>query len=251
MPIEQSCSFGVIEIDENNRMIGFKEKPAHPKPIPGDPEHCLVSMGNYIFDPETLYEETAKDNENPYSSHDFGKDIIPELFKHKPVFVYDFSQNKITGEAERQGYWRDVGDLDTYWQAHMDLLDSPSKFSLYNPQWPLHTFYPPLPPVKYRGDEPSNVQQSLICAGTLMKCATIKHSVIGFECKIGHGSVIENSILIGKITVGANCHIKNTIIDKNVIIHDNQTIGFDTSKDAGIATISKGGIRVIKKGSVI
>ena len=133
----------------------------------------------------------------------------------------------------------------------MDLLDSPSKFSLYNPQWPLHTFYPPLPPVKYRGDEPSNVQQSLICAGTLMKCATIKHSVIGFECKIGHGSVIENSILIGKITVGANCHIKNTIIDKNVIIHDNQTIGFDTSKDAGIATISKGGIRVIKKGSVI
>lgn len=251
MPIEQSCSFGVIEIDENNRMIGFKEKPAHPKPIPGDPEHCLVSMGNYIFDPETLYEETAKDNENPYSSHDFGKDIIPELFKHKPVFVYDFSQNKITGEAERQGYWRDVGDLDTYWQAHMDLLDSPSKFSLYNPQWPLHTFYPPLPPVKYRGDEPSNVQQSMICAGTLMKCATIKHSVIGFECKIGHGSVIENSILIGKITVGANCHIKNTIIDKNVIIHDNQTIGFDTSKDAGIATISKGGIRVIKKGSVI
>ena len=251
MPKEKSSNFGVIEIDENNRMIGFEEKPTEPKCIPGDPDHCLVSMGNYIFNAQNLYDETAKDNDNPYSSHDFGKDIIPEMFKTQPVYVYDFSKNTIAGDEERQGYWRDVGDLDTYWQAHMELLDQPAKFSLYNPGWPMHTFYPPLPPVKYRGEEASNVHESLICAGTLINSATIKHSVVGFECKIDQGTIIENSILIGKIVIGKNCHIKNTIIDKDVIIHDNQVIGEDNFKDSSISTISKGGIRVIKKGSVI
>lgn len=251
MPKAQSVSFGVIEVDENGKMIGFEEKPSRPKSIPNDPDFCLVSMGNYIFDPQTLYDETSKDNDNPYSSHDFGKDIIPELYKEKPVYVYNFSENIIPDDEERQGYWRDVGDIDTYWQAHMDLLIQPAKFSLYNPKWPLHTFYPPLPPVKYRGEKPSEIHESIICAGTLIDSATVKRSVIGFECKIGSGTLIENSVLIGKISIGKNCHIKNSIIDKDVIVNDNQTIGTDIGHDMNIATISKGGIRVIKKGTVI
>lgn len=252
MPIEKSRAFGVIEVDENNRMIGFVEKPLNPKPIPGDPEYALVSMGNYVFDPTTLYNEISRDSDNPYSSHDFGKDIIPEMYKQMPVYVYDFSTNEIKGENQSKRYWRDVGDIDTYWKAHMDLLDEPSLFSLYNPHWPLHTYYPPLSPAKIKGNNADTIiNSSLICAGTFINSAKINHSVIGFECSIGKNTYIENSVLIGNVKIGSNCVIKNTIIDKNVVINDNTIIGEEYNNDASRFTISKGNIRVIKKDSVI
>lgn len=250
-PISKAHSLGVIEVDKNGRMIGFEEKPAEPRCIPGDPEHALVSMGNYIFDPQTLYSETQKDNDNPYSVHDFGRDVIPEMLRDdKPIYVYDFSTNVIPGEENRQGYWRDVGDIDSYWQAHMDILATPSRFSLYNPHWQLHTYYPPLPPVKFRSKENNAViNNSIISAGCYIKSATISHSVLGFECSVGNNTLLENVIIIGNVTIGNNCRIKNTIIDRDVILKDNTVINADSKNLPDSAVVSPGGIIVMRKGT--
>ncbi|MGN1357159.1 MAG: glucose-1-phosphate adenylyltransferase [Succinivibrionaceae bacterium] len=252
VPLKEARSFGVIEVDENGRMIGFEEKPRYPRGIPGDPEHALVSMGNYVFEPETLYAETLRDNDNPYSSHDFGKDVIPDMVKnHADVYVYDFSTNEIPGEEKRSAYWRDVGDIDSYWQAHMDILDTPAKFSLYNPHWPLHTYYPPLPPIMIRDKANAQINQSLISAGSLIREAVIDHSVIGFECHIGKNTVLTNVVLIGDVRIGENCRITNAIIDRDVTISSGTVIGEDLEKDSKLFSVSKGQIRVIKKGSRI
>ncbi len=253
IPIEKARSLGVIEIDHDGRMVGFEEKPSNPHCIPGDPEHALVSMGNYIFDPETLYNETQKDNDNPYSAHDFGKDIIPEMLSDgKAIYVYDFSTNDIPGEEHRRGYWRDVGDIDTYWQVQMDILATPSKFSLYNPHWPLHTFYPPLPPVKFRSQNGNAViNNSIISAGCYIKSATITHSVLGFECSVGNDTTLENVIVIGNVTIGSNCRIRNTIIDRYVTIQDGSVIGEDLSARPRNSELSPNGIIVIRKGTRI
>ncbi|MBQ8706749.1 MAG: glucose-1-phosphate adenylyltransferase [Succinivibrionaceae bacterium] len=253
IPISKAKSLGVIEVDKDGRMVGFEEKPSNPHSIPGDPEHALVSMGNYIFDPETLYNETQKDNDNPYSVHDFGRDIIPEMLKdNKRVFVYDFSTNVIPGENERQGYWRDVGDIDTYWQAHMDILSTPSKFSLYNPHWPLHTYYPPLPPVKFRSkDKSAVINNSIISAGCYIKSATITHSVLGFECNVGNNTSLENVIIIGNVTIGDNCRLKNTIIDRDVSLSNGTIIGEEGGIVPDNAQVSANGIIVIRKGTRI
>ncbi len=251
VPIADAKAFGVIEIDKDGRITGFEEKPENPKPIPGDSEHALVSMGNYIFTSQVLYDSTARDAENPYSSRDFGKDIIPELYRTDPVYVYDFCTNEIAGEEDHRGYWRDVGDLDSYWQAHMDLLDHPAKFSLYNPHWPLHTYYPPLPPTRVRSMGNTNVNDSLVSAGCIIRDSSINRCVIGFECAIGSGSVLENVILIGEVNIGNNCRIKNAIIDKDTIIHDGCVIGENPEDDKKRFTVSKGGICVIAKGAEI
>ncbi len=253
IPIGKAKSLGVIEIDENNRMIGFEEKPSEPRCIPGEPDYALVSMGNYIFDPETLYTETQRDNDNPYSVHDFGRDIIPEMLRDdQDIYVYDFSTNVISGEENRKGYWRDVGDIDSYWQAHMDILSTPSKFSLYNPHWPLHTYYPPLPPIKFRSRENNAIiDNSIISAGCYIKNATITHSVLGFECSVGNNTLLENVIIIGNVIIGNNCHIKNTIIDRDVIIKDGSTIGLDLEYIPKNAHKSPNNIIVIRKGSRI
>lgn len=131
MPLKEASQFGVIEVDSEGRMIGFEEKPENPKSIPGEPDYALVSMGNYVFEAKELFSELIEDASNEDSSHDFGKDIIPKMFPRGDVFVYDFSTNKINGEKE-QVYWRDVGTIDAYWEAHMDLLEKDAPFSLYN-----------------------------------------------------------------------------------------------------------------------
>ncbi|KFK47907.1 glucose-1-phosphate adenylyltransferase, partial [Vibrio vulnificus] len=148
MPLAEASQFGVIEVDAEGRMVGFEEKPKAPKSIPGDPDFALVSMGNYIFEADVLFAELIEDADNENSSHDFGKDIIPKMFPRGDVFVYDFSQNRISGE-KAEVYWRDVGTIDAYWQAHMDLLKTDAPFSLYNRKWPLHTYQPPLPPATF------------------------------------------------------------------------------------------------------
>lgn len=254
---EVAGRFGVIEVDAMGRMIGFAEKPQVPKEIPGDPGYSLVSMGNYIFKSEVLCKELREDADDVNSSHDFGNDIIPKLFPRGNVYVYDLSNNLIEGEP-REVYWRDVGSIDAYWDAHMDLLKEKPDFSLFNLQWPLHTFYPPLPPA-YFSDTRSNhslVSHSMISAGCKIVGATIKKSVLGFRCSADDGATVEDSVLIGDIKIGQGCKIRRAIIDRHVEIAPGFTLGYDTEADMKLVDnndktcpqMSKNGIIVIPKG---
>ena len=250
-------NFGVIEVDQSGRMIGFEEKPAVPKEIPGDPGYSLVSMGNYIFKTEVLGHELRVDAEDKESSHDFGKDIIPKLFPRGNVFVYDLSNNVIDGEPN-EVYWRDVGSIDAYWDAHMDLLKDKAPFSLMNLKWALHTFYPPLPPAHFSdtANNQSEVSQSMISAGCNIDGARIRKSVMGFRCTAEDGAQVEETVLIGDVKIGANCKIRRAIIDRDVVLAPGFTLGYDKEADMKIVTpddkngpqMSPNGMIVIPKG---
>ncbi|WP_108649327.1 glucose-1-phosphate adenylyltransferase [Dongshaea marina] len=250
VPLEEAKAFGVIEVDTDGRIIGFEEKPENPKHIPGDPDHALASMGNYIFESDTLCRELREDAHKADSSHDFGKDIIPSLYPREAVYAYDFSTNKIPGEKS-QAYWRDVGTIDAYWQAHMDLVSDNPPFSLYNRKWPLHTFYPPLPPANMIDTDQAKVDvtNSLISAGCYIQGSRITRSILGFHCTSDSGSQIHESVLLGNVKVGENCSIRRAIIDKNVEIAPGTVIGENPELDRERFTVSEGGIVVIPKGA--
>jgi len=251
VPVKEASYYGVIEVDENNKVIGFEEKPmSNPKTIPGDPHHVLASMGNYVFETNTLLSELARDAHTQASSHDFGHDIIPNLYDREDVYTYDFSQNIIPGESNTS-YWRDVGTIDSYWQAHMDLLDENPEFSLYNRKWPLHSSHPPLPPATFRdhNGQASNVTQSLVSAGSFLLGAQVHNSVLGFRSHIRPRAIVENTVLIGHTKIGEDCRIKNTIMDKNVDIAPGTVIGENLELDKKRFTVSENGIVVVPKGA--
>lgn len=252
MPRSEASKFGVIEVDDEGKMIGFEEKPENPKSIPGEPDWCLVSMGNYIFKSTVLCDELREDAVNPESSHDFGKDIIPKMFSDGGVYVYDFSQNKIKGEIETT-YWRDVGTIESYWSAHMDLLSKNPPFSLYNRSWPLHTYYPPLPPATFvdSGERKVKITDSLISGGSYIQGSTIYKSVLGFRSNIAAGSLISESVILGDVKVGAGCSIKRAIIDKHVEIAPGTVIGENLELDRQRFHVSDDGIVVIAKGTKV
>lgn len=252
MPISEASQFGVIEVDEQGKMVGFEEKPTIPKSIPGEPEWALVSMGNYIFETKTLHAELRKDANNLGSTHDFGKDIIPHMYPKGGVYVYDFSANHIKGEVGGT-YWRDVGTIDAYWSAHMDLLEKNPPFSLYNRNWPLHTYYPPLPPATFvdSDDRKVKVTDSLISGGSYIQGSCIYKSVLGFRSNVASGSLISESVLLGDVKIGAGCMIKRTIIDKDVEIAAGTVIGEDLELDRQRFHVSEEGIVVIAKGTKV
>lgn|SRR5574344_336672 len=254
---ECAGKFGVIQVDEKGCMIGFEEKPAHPKEIPSDPGYSLVSMGNYIFKADVLINELVADQKDNKSSHDFGKDIIPKLFPQGKVFVYDFSSANISGESD-SAYWRDVGSVDSFWEAHMDLLGNHAKFNLHNPKWTMHTFYPPLPPANFvdTDDNESHVSMSLISAGCEINGANINKSVLGFRCKAQDGANVEGCVFIGDNVIGKGAKVKNVILDRYVEVAPGFTIGYDPEEDRkllsqykkGKINISENGIIVVGKG---
>ncbi|MDM7861835.1 glucose-1-phosphate adenylyltransferase [Alteromonas sp. ASW11-36] len=251
MPLQQASRFGVIEIDDDYRMIGFVEKPSHPKPLPDDPTMALVSMGNYVFETEFLYSVLEADAKNVNSAHDFGGDVIPAVFPKHRVFVYDFSQNTIKGEKDCS-YWRDVGTLETFWQSHMDLLHDRPGLNLINPKWPMRSYYPPLPAAKVLSDSQGNnsvVVNSILASGCQVTAATLVDCVLGFGVQVGAHADIRACIFLGKAHVGENCRLNRVIVDKNVYIEDGIEIGFDREADLkrGL-TVSETGIVVIPKG---
>jgi len=250
----EAYHFGIIEIDEQGRMIGFAEKPAveDAKTIPGDPDHVLASMGNYIFKSDVLLKELYADAKNEDSSHDFGNDIIGKLYPKGDVFIYKLSDNYIEGEPA-VAYWRDVGTLDSYWDAHMDLLSDQAPFSLYNKHWPLHTYHPPLPPATFRdtADTVSDVSKSLIGAGSYINGAKIENSVLGFGTHLCKGVVIKDSICLGKVKVGAGARLNKVILDKGVEIAPGTIIGENLEEDRKKFTVSDNGVVAIAKGTKV
>ncbi|WP_016954279.1 glucose-1-phosphate adenylyltransferase [Catenovulum agarivorans] len=255
VPIEEAHQFGVMEIDEEGRLIGFEEKPAKPKSLPGNPDVALISMGNYVFDPDVLYKQLKEDAQDPNSSHDFGKNIIPNLMAEGNVYVYDFANNKIPGERGDPFYWRDVGTIDSYWQASMDLLDADSALDLYNPKWPMRTYHPTVPAAQIyscKNGEANQITDSSIASGCIVQGATVKKSVLGFEVIVEPNSAITESVIMGNNVIGEGCTIHRAILDKNVEVAPGTSIGVDHDLDEKRGfTISAGGIVTVPKGTKV
>lgn len=251
VPIAEASRFGVIEVDENYQMIGFEEKPANPIPLPSDPTQALVSMGNYVFQSDTLFEALNADSAESASTHDFGRDIIPKLFPTGGVQVYDFNLNQIPNE-DNSYYWRDVGTLASYWQAHMDLLSNQPTFELFNPKWPLRSYHPPVPSTQVVADSQGNQSRllnSIVASGCRIQGAQIDHSVLGYKVLVGSQSLVKDSLVLGNCRIGPNCHIQKCIIDKDVEIAPNSQIGLDSASDRAQGfTVTDEGIVVVPKG---
>jgi len=254
VPIEEARDFGIIELGADGRMQGFLEKPKNPPPMPGNPRMCLASMGNYLFETETLVQEVVRDAGNERSAHDFGKSIISELYKHARVYVYDFAENSYPGqEPKERGYWRDVGNIDVYFQANMDLVEVDPVFNLYNDRWPIYTQNRSWPPAKFvfadeEHDRVGYATDSLVCDGCIISGGHVHRSVLSPKVRINSFSEVSESILFENVTVGRRCRIRRAIVDKNVEIPAGMTIGYDEAEDRQRFHVTSGGVVVIPKG---
>ena len=248
MPRASAHDFGVIQVDRDGRTIeSFLEKPADPPGIPGAEDESFVSMGNYIFSTEVLLEALREDAADPASLHDMGGNIIPMLTARGAAQVYDFAENIVPGATDRdRGYWRDVGTLDSYHDAHMDLVSVHPIFNLYNRKWPILSYIPPLPPAKFV--EGGNAHESMVGAGSIISGAHVRTSVISSNVAIESGAYIEGSVLMPGVRIGRNAVVRRAILDKSVVVPDNAQIGVDLERDRGLYTVSEGGVVVLGKG---
>lgn len=249
VPKSEAHQFGVIELESDGHTIkAFHEKPDDPPTIPGDPEHCFVSMGNYIFSRETLIDSIMDDSSDSSSRHDLGGNIIPMLTKAGMAKAYDFGLNSVPGATDRdRGYWRDVGTLDAYHEAHMDLVSVHPIFNLYNTAWPLLTLQPARPPAKFT--EGGIAQDSIVGAGSIISGGHLARTVASWDVNVGQGAFVEGSVLMSGVRVGARSVVRRAILDKNVVIEDGAQIGVNVEQDAARFTISDGGIVVVGKGT--
>ena len=256
VPVEDAYHFGVLEVDEDWRMIGFEEKPKNnTKTIPGDPDHVLASMGNYIFNRDVLVEELMEDAAKPNSDNDFGKNIIPSMFPRGKVFVYDFNQNTIQGEEEiSAGYWKDVGTLDSYWEASMDLVGIHPDFNLYNQKWPVRSYLPPLPPAKFvhfSDIRTGHAINSIVGAGTIVSGSLVVESVISQNVRVHSFAHIEQSVLMDSVVIGRGAKLRKVIVDKHATIAPGVSIGYNEKEDRKKYHVTQSGITVIPKGAHI
>ena len=258
IPIELASEYGIIEVDDDWRLQNFIEKPkTTPKHIPNDPTKCLASMGNYIFKPQKLIEELEYDAIDEESSHDFGKIIIPNMLKNgSRVYIYNFSSNTFQGMLPaEQGYWRDVGNVDSYFMANMDLLNYSPELNLYSEQWPLRTYNYNFPPAKFIWDEDERVgvaKNSLVSEGCIISGGTISGCVLSPKVRINSYSSVVDSILMENVTIGRHSQINRAIIDKNVDIPPYTEIGYNKEEDIKRGFyVSQGGITVVPKGAIV
>ena len=249
-PRSLAHQFGVIETAEDGLHISrFLEKPADPPGIVGDEDNSYVSMGNYLFNTDILVEALRADAADEGSVHDMGANIIPALVDAGQAIVYDFDRNEVPGSTERdRGYWRDVGTLDAYHDAHMDLVSVHPIFNLYNRTWPILTHLPPYPPAKFV--EGGNAHESMVGAGSIVSGAHVRNSVVSFDVQIAGGAYVESSVLMPGVRIGRNAVVRKAILDKNVIVPEGAQIGVDLDTDRDRYTISDGGIVVLGKGIV-
>jgi glucose-1-phosphate adenylyltransferase len=252
VPKEQSDQFGIIDTGPNGRITGFREKPKDVDGLPGDPAHVYASMGNYMFTTKSLIEAVHADQENAKSAHDMGGNIITMLTQAGAAAHYDFSDNEVPGETARdRGYWRDVGTLDAYYDAHMDLISVHPIFNIYNLDWPIHTWLGSLPPAKFvfdQEDRRGTALDSLVSGGVIISGGVVRGSVISPGVHVHSRAQVEGSILMHGVDVGAGAVVRRAIVDKNVRIPDGCQIGVDHEHDRSRGfTVSPGGIVVLGK----
>jgi len=252
IPVREANQFGIVQIDADGRVVGFQEKPERdPVTIPGDPEHCLGSMGNYVFAPGPLIEELRADAEKD-SYHDFGRNILPSMLKSGRVFAYNFGLNRIRGVSDEieNAYWRDVGTLDAYYEANMDLKNVVPSLNLYNWDWPIMTAQFPDPPAKLVFDEDTRrgmAVQSILSGGCIVAGGFVKDSVLGRNVFVDAGAEVRESLLFDNVYIGRNARVYRAIIDKNVRVSEGDHIGHDLARDSLRYTVSDGGVTVVAK----
>ncbi len=249
-PAHESRHFGVMQTSADGRIIGFQEKPAVPRTIPGDSAHIFASMGIYVFTARFLFEQLCLDATHNHSSHDFGKDILPSLVDTHRVYSFPFrDQNR-----KRDAYWRDVGTLDAYYEANLDLVSVDPELNMYDMHWPIRTYLPNLPPPKFvfAEDGPNarrgQALDSIVCAGSILSGGSVARSIVGSNCRINSFASIEDSILFEGVDIGRHAKIRRAIIDKGVHIPAGVEIGFDPEHDRARGfTVSEAGVTVIAK----
>jgi glucose-1-phosphate adenylyltransferase len=254
VPRSEAHDLGILEVDGGGRIVAFHEKVANPPPMPGNESMCLASMGNYVFKPDLLMRELEEDDQLEDSRHDFGHDILPRMVeKGARVFAYDFATNAVPGEdTHNRGYWRDVGHVDAYWEAQMDLIEIHPQFNLYNFRWPIRTGATHDPPAKFvfRDEAQARVgiaTDSMVSHGCIISGGRIHRSVLGIGCRVNSFSEVEESILFERVRVGRHAKVRRAIIDKDVEIPSGTVIGFDREADRQRFFVTENGIVVIPK----
>ena len=256
IPREDSIHFGVMQVDESDQVVGFEEKVANATPIPTDPTRCLGSMGIYVFTAKVLYDILFEDAARPESGHDFGKNIIPRMIHSHRVFAYWFRDRN----RKETPYWRDVGTLDAYYQANMDLVEVHPVLNLYDRDWPIRTYQPQLPPPKFvHGEEGLGPQyrrgeaiNSIVCQGCVVSGGHVRHSLLSPNVRINSYALVENSILFEGVDIARHCRIRRAIIDKDVKVPPRTTIGYDPADDLRRGfLVTEQGIVVIPKGELL
>ncbi|HKN44695.1 MAG TPA: glucose-1-phosphate adenylyltransferase [Propionibacteriaceae bacterium] len=251
VPRSQASAFGVIDAGIDNKIKDFLEKPAEPPGLPDDPEASFASMGNYIFTTDALIDALIADAENEDSRHDMGGDIIPSFVSRGDAQVYDFTANEVPGSTERdKAYWRDVGTLDAYHEAHMDLVSVDPVFNLYNMEWPIWTYPVQMPGAKFTLDGVS--RDSIVSHGCVVKGGSIEASVISPNVQVHEGATVDHSVILSHVTIGQNAVIHHAILDKHVVVPDGAKVGVDSEADEARGFyVSEGGITVVPKGVTV
>ena len=248
VPLHEAHAFGVMSIDEHKRITAFQEKPSHPIPIPDEPGEALASMGVYVFSMDTLFNELNADHKLVDSSHDFGKDIIPRLIKSHSVYAYRFGGTR--GRVTPDRYWRDVGTVDSYYDANMDLLKPVPPLDLYQADWAIRTYHSQSPPARMVPSEngmDGQLTNSILGSGTVILGGIVRHSVLSSRVRVEEGTVVEDSLLFDHVTVGNGARLRHCIIDKGVKIPPGEHIGIDLAKDRERFTLSEKGVIVVPK----
>ena len=252
IPVGQqfASEFGVIETARDGHIIGFHEKRADAPTIPGDPDRVYASMGNYVFSTRTLLRELYADAARADSTHDFGRDILPALVTRVDMFAYDFQTNLIPGEApETPAYWRDVGTLDAYYEAHMDLRAVSPALNLYNREWPLRTASYADPPAKFTFDDEhrrGHAIDSIVSGGCILSGGMVRNSVLGRNVRVHSGAIVEDSVILDNCDIGRWAKVRRAILDKNVRIPEGATIGYDLERDRELHHVTDKGIIVVE-----
>ncbi|HMO15134.1 MAG TPA: glucose-1-phosphate adenylyltransferase [Pirellulaceae bacterium] len=266
VPRNEAHQFGVMQVNAHDRIVGFQEKPSDPASVPGDSTQSLVSMGIYVFKAETLFEQLCRDANDPASSRDFGKNVVPNIIQSHQVFAFPFSDEN----RKTQAYWRDVGTIDSYFDANMDLVSVDPQLNLYDLEWPIRTYMQNLPPAKFvfggigghiaefqRLDALGNTSirkgqavDSLVCNGCIISGGTVQNSVLGANVRVNSFADVSQSVLFDHVEVGRGARIKRAIIDKGVIIPENFEIGYNREMDESRGLmVSEGGVVIIGKGA--
>jgi glucose-1-phosphate adenylyltransferase len=257
-PISMANQFGVIEVDESDSMSisAFREKPSDPKPLKDSPHEVLASMGNYVFNAQALIDAIEHDGTVEDSAHDMGGDIVPYMVSRNDAAAYDFTFNQILGSTDRdKSYWRDVGTIDSFYEAHMDLISVMPVFNLYNNQWPIFTQQINLPPAKFVHDGEGNqgrTTDSIVSLGTVVSGGIVERSVLSPSVRVHSRALITDSVLLDGVQVGRDATIRRAILDKAVVVADGAAVGVDRQRDLDRGfTISESGVTVVGKGVLV
>mgnify|MGYP002065754107 CR=1 FL=1 len=247
VPLLDAKAFGVMAVDETDRVLQFREKPSDPDPIPGIPDQALASMGIYVFNAAFLYEQLIRDADDPHSTHDFGHDIIPHMIDKYRVYAHRFADSCVNSTGDNH-YWRDVGTIDAYWEANMELTKVVPELNLYDRQWPIWTYQEQLPPAKFvfdNDDRRGLATDSLISGGCIISGSAVRDSVLFSDVRVNSYSLIEQSVILPQVEIGRYVTLKRVVVDKGARIPDGMSIGVNAEEDRKSFYISDKGVTLV------